>query len=111
MDFQQLLPAIAGMSWKNMVMIAIGLTLIFLAIRKQYEPTLLLPIGFGTILVNIPFSAVLTQGEVLGPLNVFFDAGIITEVFPLLIFVVSKKCTKWGSPIPTSLTTTSSSIL
>lgn len=87
MDFQQLLPAIAGMSWKNMVMIAIGLTLIFLAIRKQYEPTLLLPIGFGTILVNIPFSAVLTQGEVLGPLNVFFDAGIITEVFPLLIFV------------------------
>ena len=87
MDFQQLLPAIAGMSWKNMVMIAIGLTLIFLAIRKQYEPTLLLPIGFGTILVNIPFSAVLTQGDVLGPLNVFFDAGIITEVFPLLIFV------------------------
>ena len=87
MDFQQLLPAIAGMSWENMVMIAIGLTLIFLAIRKQYEPTLLLPIGFGTILVNIPFSAVLTQGEVLGPLNVFFDAGIITEVFPLLIFV------------------------
>jgi oxaloacetate decarboxylase beta subunit len=53
---------------------------------------LLLPIGFGAILVNIPFSAVLTQTDlegntVVGALNVFFNAGIITEVFPLLIFV------------------------
>ncbi len=87
MELEQLLPAIAGMSWKNLVMIAIGLTLIFLAIKKQYEPTLLLPIGFGAILVNIPFSAVLTQNGIEGPLNVFFDAGIATEIFPLLIFV------------------------
>jgi oxaloacetate decarboxylase beta subunit len=91
MNFSQLMPAIAGMTWQNLVMIAIGLLLIFLAIKKQYEPTLLLPIGFGAILVNIPFSAVLTQvqggEEIVGALNVFFNAGITTEVFPLLIFV------------------------
>lgn len=87
MEFEQLIPAIAGMTWRNLVMIAIGLTLIYLAIKKQYEPTLLLPIGFGAILVNIPFSAVLTQHGIEGPLNVFFEAGIATEIFPLLIFV------------------------
>lgn len=87
MEFEQLMPAIAGMTWRNLVMIAMGLTLIYLAIKKQYEPTLLLPIGFGAILVNIPFSAVLTQHGIEGPLNVFFEAGIATEIFPLLIFV------------------------
>lgn len=91
MDFQTLMPAIAGMTWQNLVMIGVGITLIFLAIKKQYEPTLLLPIGFGAILVNIPFSAVLTQfqngEEVIGALDVFFNAGIATEVFPLLIFI------------------------
>lgn len=87
MELEQLLPAIAGMSWRNLIMIVIGLTLIFLAIKKQYEPTLLLPIGFGAILVNIPFTAVLTQNGIEGPLNVFFEAGIATEIFPLLIFV------------------------
>jgi oxaloacetate decarboxylase beta subunit len=91
MEFSDLMPAIAGMTWQNLVMIGVGVLLIFLAIKKQYEPTLLLPIGFGAILVNIPFSAVLTQvsggEEIVGALNVFFNAGIATEVFPLLIFV------------------------
>lgn len=91
MDFQTLMPAIAGMTWQNLVMIAVGTILIYLAIKKQYEPTLLLPIGFGAILVNIPFSAVLTQfqngEEIVGVLDVFFNAGIITEIFPLLIFI------------------------
>ncbi|MCL2597637.1 MAG: sodium ion-translocating decarboxylase subunit beta [Paludibacter sp.] len=91
MSFSDLMPAIAGMTWQNLVMILVGCFLIFLAIKKQYEPTLLLPIGFGAILVNIPFSAVLTQiqggEEIVGALNVFFKAGIATEVFPLLIFV------------------------
>ncbi len=92
MEFSQLMPAIAGMTWQNLVMILIGVVLIFLAINKQYEPTLLLPIGFGAILVNIPFSAALTQTDpegnvIIGALDVFFRAGIITEVFPLLIFV------------------------
>ncbi|MDR0834864.1 MAG: sodium ion-translocating decarboxylase subunit beta [Candidatus Symbiothrix sp.] len=91
MDFSILMPAIAFMTWKHLVMIAVGLILIWLAIKKGYEPTLLLPIGFGAIIVNIPFSAVLTQGEgatqVIGALDVLRDAGIHTELFPLLIFV------------------------
>lgn len=91
MNFHDLMPAIAGMTWQHLVMIAVGLTLIFLAVKKQYEPTLLLPMGFGAIIVNFPFSAVLTQvqGEetVVGALNVLFDAGIATELFPLLIFI------------------------
>ena len=92
MEFSELMPAIAGMTWKHLVMIGVGFTLIFLAVKKQYEPTLLLPMGFGAILANIPLSAVLTQidgagNQVVGALEVFFEAGIATEVFPLLIFV------------------------
>ena len=93
MGLEQLLPAIASMTWQDMVMIAIGLVLIYLAIAKNYEPTLLLPIGFGAILVNIPFSSAITQidpatGQAIeGVLNTFFNAGIITEIFPLLIFI------------------------
>ncbi|MFV0391480.1 MAG: sodium ion-translocating decarboxylase subunit beta, partial [Paludibacteraceae bacterium] len=52
MEFSDLMPAIAGMTWKHLVMITVGFTLIFLAIKKQYEPTLLLPMGFGAILAN-----------------------------------------------------------
>ncbi|GHT49588.1 glutaconyl-CoA decarboxylase subunit beta [Bacteroidia bacterium] len=92
MDFATLMPAIAFMTWKHLVMIAVGLILIYLAIKKGYEPTLLLPIGFGAILVNIPFTAALTQTDpagnvVVGALDVLRDAGIHTELFPLLIFV------------------------
>ena len=60
MGFEQLMPAIAGMRWQDLVMIAIGLILIYLAIAKNYEPTLLLPMGFGAILVNIPLSSAIT---------------------------------------------------
>ncbi len=93
MGFEQLMPAIAGMTWQDLVMIIIGLILIYLAIAKNYEPALLLPMGFGAILVNIPLSSAIKQidpvtGEAVeGVLNVFFDAGIATEIFPLLIFV------------------------
>ncbi len=93
MGLEQLLPAIATMTWQDLIMIAIGLILIYLAIAKNYEPTLLLPIGFGAILVNIPFSSAITQIDpatgqaVEGVLNTFFNAGIITEIFPLLIFI------------------------
>ncbi|MDR0422619.1 MAG: sodium ion-translocating decarboxylase subunit beta [Proteiniphilum sp.] len=93
MGLEQLLPAIAGMTWQHLVMIGVGLILIYLAIAKNYEPTLLLPMGFGAILVNIPLSSALTQIDpatgqaVEGVLNVFFDAGIATEIFPLLIFI------------------------
>lgn len=75
----------------NALMVAVGLALIYLAIKKEYEPALLLPIGFSTILVNIPLSSVLDRfvdGEYhRGILSLLFEAGIATELFPLLIFV------------------------
>lgn len=69
-------------SWQQGVMILIGLLLIFLAIKKKMEPTLLLPMGFGTILVNIPFSDALA-----GPIKELYHAGIANELFPLLLFI------------------------
>ena len=73
------------------VMWVIGGLLIFLAIKKDMEPTLLLPMGFGTILVNLPLSGAITQtidGVVTeGPLSVLFDAGIANELFPLILFI------------------------
>ena len=93
MGLEQLLPAIAGLTWQHLVMIGVGVLLIYLAIARKYEPTLLLPMGFGAILVNIPLSSALTQidpttGEAVeGVLNIFFQAGIATEIFPLLIFI------------------------
>src|SRR5690554_6113457 len=93
MQIEQLFPAITGLTWQHLVMIGVGMTLIYLAIAKKYEPTLLLPMGFGAILVNIPLSSAITQidpatGETIeGVLNIFFNAGIATEIFPLLIFI------------------------
>lgn len=72
--------------WPNYVMFAVGGVLIWLAIRKDYEPMLLLPMGFGAILANIPFSTVANPGE-HGFLGLLYNAGIITELFPILIFV------------------------
>ncbi len=69
-------------TWQQGVMILIGCLLIFLAIKKEMEPTLLLPMGFGTLLVNIPFSEALT-----GPINELYHAGIANELFPLLLFI------------------------
>ena len=65
-------------------MFAIGCLLIYLGIGKQLEPLLLVPIGFGAILVNIPLSGVMEEN---GFLRVLLNGGILTELFPLLIFV------------------------
>lgn len=78
---------IASLSWKEPVMYGIGGLLIWLAVAKQYEPMLLLPIGFGAILVNLPLSVVWQHGGTDGALKILFEAGIMTELFPLLIFV------------------------
>lgn len=78
---------IGAMTWQNFAMIAIGALLIFLAVYKKYEPMLLLPIGFGAILVNLPLAVVLGTAEHPGALQILFDCGIMTELFPLLIFV------------------------
>jgi carboxybiotin decarboxylase len=76
-----------SVTWQNFVMYAIGIALIWLAIKKGYEPMLLLPIGFGAILVNLPLATVLSYGGEKGFLSVLYGAGIRTELFPLLIFV------------------------
>ncbi len=78
-------------TWQQLVMWAIGGLLIYLAIKKDMEPTLLLPVGFGAIMVNLPFSGAVTQmvNGVLeqGPLSTLYDAGIANELFPLLLFI------------------------
>lgn len=70
--------------WKYLVMWVIGGVLIYLAIRHDMEPTLLLPMGFGTILVNIPFSGAIGEE---GALTTLFNAGIANELFPLILFI------------------------
>ena len=76
---------------KLIIMWAIGGLLIYLAIKKDMEPTLLLPMGFGAILVNLPNSGAVNQWAegVLeeGPIDVLFAAGIANELFPLLLFI------------------------
>lgn len=76
-----------NLTWQSFVMFAIGGVLIFLAVKKDYEPMLLLPIGFGAILVNLPFSAVWEYDGAEGVLQIFYKIGIVTEIFPVLIFV------------------------
>lgn len=70
--------------WSNLVMMCIGSILLYLGIKKDFEPLLLVPIGFGCILVNIPLADLM---EKEGFLRIIYDAGVITELFPLLIFV------------------------
>lgn len=79
-----LIREIPNFYWGNLVMIAVGVVLIYLAIVKEYEPVLLLPIGFGCILANLGMAAT-TNGDNF--LSVLYRAGIQTELFPLLIFV------------------------
>lgn len=75
----------------QVIMMAIGALLIYLGIKKKYEPTLLIPMGLGAILVNIPGSGLISQeinGQTQeGILEVLFDFGISNELFPLLIFI------------------------
>ena len=80
----ELLKGILHFTWGNAVMITAALILIYLAIYKEIEPVLLLPIGFGCLLANIPLAG-MTAAE--GMMAVLYNAGIATELFPLLIFV------------------------
>ena len=79
------------LQWQQVVMWIIGGILIYLAIKKDMEPTLLLPMGFGTILVNIPLSGAIDQliGGHLeeGAITTLFEAGIANELFPLILFI------------------------
>ena len=71
----------------RILMMVIGGVLMYLGIKKEYEPTLLVPMGLGTILVNFPNTGVLMTGGDPGPFTVLFEAGIDTELFPLLLFI------------------------
>lgn len=76
-----------GDNWKALIMYAIGGILIYLAIKKEYEPALLLPIGFGAILINLPGAVVWGTLEEPGFLQFLYEKGIVTELFPILIFI------------------------
>lgn len=82
---------LGNITWQHVVMWIIGGVLIYLAIAKEMEPALLLPIGFGAILVNLPMSGAVTQiydGETeVGAIDLLFDVGIATELFPLILFI------------------------
>ena len=78
-----------------MVMILVGGILIYLAVRKNFEPVLLLPIGFGAILANLPLTGITDAGQG-GFLGVLYEAGIRTELFPLLIFIGIGAMTDFG---------------
>lgn len=82
--FRQLAEGFLNFTWQQGVMILIGLVLIVLAIKKEYEPMLLLPMGFGAIMANIPLSAAVAED---GFLTTLYNAGIANELFPILIFV------------------------
>ena len=88
-----LIAGFAATTWQQLVMYVIGALLIYLAISKKLEPALLLPMGFGAILVNIPFSGALHTtmsgiGEVAGILEWLFEVGIeASEAMPLLLFI------------------------
>lgn len=88
-----LLDGFMAVTWQQIVMYLVGILLIYLAVKKDYEPALLLPMGFGAILVNLPFSGVLNQtiegiGEVSGIIEWMYQLGIgASEAMPLLLFI------------------------
>lgn len=83
----------ANLQWTNGVMIMIGCALLYLGIKKKMEPLLLIPIGFGAILVNIPLAGMM---EPEGLFRYFYEAGVLTEIFPCLIFVGIGAMTDFG---------------
>lgn len=88
-----LVEGISSVTWQQVFMYAVGIVLIWLAIKKEYEPALLLPMGFGAILVNLPNSGVLNQvltgvGDTNGIIEWLFEVGIeASEALPILLFI------------------------
>ncbi len=87
---------IANMEWGQLFMMLVGCLLIYLAINKKFEPLLLLPIGFGAIMSNIPVAGIAGPDGLLG---MIYHAGIETGVFPLLIFMGVGALTDFGALI------------
>jgi len=92
-DLSFLWQGILSVTWKQFVMYVVGGLLIYLAIEKEYEPALLMPMGFGAILVNLPLSGVINQftaglGETPGIIQWLFETGIgVSEALPILLFI------------------------
>ena len=91
--------------WQELLMVAVGFLIIYLGAAKGFEPLLLIPIGFGTVFVNIPFANMGAPGvwnetlhifEHQGFLNIIYNAGVGNEFFPLLIFVGIGAMTDFG---------------
>src|ERR671915_1531550 len=81
---QGLVLGITNLQPGQMIMLGIASVLLYLGIKKGYEPLLLVPIGFGAILVNIPLAGMMAED---GILRFFYNTGVLTEVFPVLIFL------------------------
>ncbi len=88
-----LVEGLLAVTWKQLVMYAVGAALIWLAVKKEYEPSLLLPMGFGAILVNLPYSGVIdqvVQGKIptTGIIEWLYEVGIeSSEMMPILLFI------------------------
>lgn len=89
----QLLAAPTALTWQMVVMMIVGGVLIYLGIAKDYEPMLLLPIGFGAILTNLPLTGIASEEGLFG---IFYKIGIETEIFPLLLFIGLGAMTDFG---------------
>jgi oxaloacetate decarboxylase beta subunit len=87
---------IANFEWGQVLMIGVGILLLYLAIAKKFEPLLLVPIGFGAILSNVPVAAISGPDGILG---MIYHIGIETGIFPLLIFMGVGALTDFGALI------------
>jgi sodium ion-translocating decarboxylase beta subunit len=88
-----LIAGFVHLHWSKPIMMIVGGLLLYLGIKKGFEPLLLVPIGFGAILVNIPLAGLMEEG---GFLKIIYEAGVLTELFPLLIFVGIGAMTDFG---------------
>ncbi len=88
-----LLAGVSQLDAGRAAMLVLGCLLLYLAVGRGIEPLLLLPIGFGAILVNIPGAGLMEPG---GVLRTFYDAGVLTEVFPVLVFIGIGAMTDFG---------------
>jgi oxaloacetate decarboxylase beta subunit len=89
----QLLSTPTFLTWKMVVMMIAGGVLIYLGVAKDYEPVLLIPIGFGAILTNLPLTGIMSEHGLLG---ILYEVGVTTELFPLLIFIGVGAMTDFG---------------
>ena len=83
-DLGNLLEGIAALSWQQLVMMVVGGILVYLAIAREYEPVLLLPIGIGCIFANLPLSFLIGEH---GILTILYEVGVANELFHLLVFI------------------------